>query len=98
MDLPNIFIVDCRKRLFLERQAIDIHFGTLTTNSGMLESFETNLAIGFELHGRHLQHFRAILEAVLGCRFRGQAIGEGIGQAKQILKRVAIFVSRHATK
>ena len=98
MNVTDVFAIKGRQFLVLPRQAINHHLRPLTENGGVLESLQGNLTINFKLHRGHLQYLRAILESILGSRLRREIIDQRIGQAQEILQRVIVFVTSHATK
>ena len=71
-------------------------FGLFASHGGVHQSFAAQLAVRPEADDRHLQVLGAVLESVLGGRFRWQVLGEVVGQAEQILQRVVVFVAGHS--
>ena len=88
----------CLIHFFLHRDNVMNGFWTNTVHCGSLERLETDFTVKLKLHGRHLQHLRTVLEAVLGCCFRRQTTCQVIGQAEQILQRVVVLILCHAPK
>ena len=98
MNITDVSAIEGRQFLVLLRQAINQHLGPLTENGDVLESLQGNLTIDLKLHRGHLQYFRAILESIFGSRLRREIVDQRIGQAQEILQRVIVFVTSHATK
>ncbi len=84
--------------LFLHRDDVGDSLRALTTHGGPPECIQSNLSIGLELHDRHLQQFRAVLEAVLRCGLRRQLVREIVRQTQQVLQSVVVFVIRQPAK
>ena len=88
----------CVVHFFLHRDNVTNGFRTRTVHGRSFECLETDFTVKLKLHGRHLQHLRTVLEAILGCRFRRQTTCQLIGQTKQILQSVVILILCHAPK
>ena len=85
-------------QFFLHRNDVRDGRRTVTRHSRPLQRLQRNLAIRLELHDRHLQQFRAVLEAILRRGFRRQLVRERVRESQQILQGVVVLVVRQPTK
>ncbi len=69
--------------------------GPVAPHGCLEQRLSTEFAVGGELNGRQMQHFRAVVKSVLRRGLGRQVVCKFVGESQQILEGVIVFITRH---